>query len=143
MKAKYLKVVVAMLVCGFVLFTGSVGAKDNPTSYSFTVKPFWKEQGRDNHGKFRESKNLNNPWKVSLTSTTEGSGNGNNYQTNFCLTDYNHERVSNYLKVIQGKGYFTKEAYAEMVEKVVYIAAEDNGFNFSSYSVKGAWDEER
>ena len=124
-----------------ILFLANVGiayASDDDNGYSFTIKAHHGNTYSD--GRYRQTTNTSNPWKVNMTYSSEGAGTIMTYW----LAKFNssHDVVSGTHDVKQGTGahYFT--AYSGANQTKVCLAAENNNDLPNSYTVSGYWDEE-
>ncbi len=138
MKKKSL--LVAMVTCGIlssVLSGFLVMASNDDIFFTFRIGSY-QENGRDSHGRYRQTNDVNNPWKVKMTYTGEGS----NTITNYWMENSATTNVTPTVSVTQGKGYYYENAYSSANGTTVYLTAENNNFNGSAYNVSGYWDEE-
>lgn len=119
----------------------NVFAKDDNIKYSLDILE-WQKNAKVKNGRYRQTKDINNKWKVQLQSTTEGAGNGNDNITVFWLEGSNDENVTTTVSAKQGKSVYYTPAYSSASERTVYLTAEDNRITFSTYHVEGIWDEE-
>lgn len=108
------KLIGCLLIVGVLFGAMNVSASDDNIAYSFSVNAFLGES-RSPYGRYRQTTNVNNKWKVNLRSTTEGSGNGNGNITTFYPGNYDWGKAS---------------------------AAINNNYSISSYNISGYWDEE-
>ncbi len=124
-----------------ILFLANVGiayASNDNIGYSFTIKPYFGNTYSD--GRYRQTTNTSNPWKVNMTYSGEGAGT----ITTYWLAKFNssHNVVSGTHNVVQGTGahYFTANSGAKKTN--VCLGAENNNDSPNSYTVSGYWDEE-
>lgn len=130
----------AIAVCGVMssALAGSlVEAKDDNISYKFRIGSY-QTNGQDPNGRYRETGDVNNPWKVKMTSSGEGSGT----VTNYWLENSNDDNVSSSVSVKQGKGFYYNNPNSSANKTTVYLTAENNNYDGSAYNVAGYWDEE-
>lgn len=94
--------------------------------------------GQEADGQWRQTNDPENPWKVDLNSSGEGDGT----YTVFWLEKSDGENVSPSRNVkCKGPKYYTN-AYKKASERRVYLTAQNNNKNGTSYLVSGYWDEE-
>ena len=130
----------AMVTCGILssVLTGFfVTASNDDIFFSFRIGTY-HENGRDSHGRYRQTNDTNNPWKVKMTFTGEGS----NTVTNYWLENAATTNVTPTVAVTQGKGFYYENAYSSANNTTAYITAENNNYNGMAYNVTGYWDEE-
>lgn len=100
----------AMVTCGILssVLTGFfVTASNDDIFFSFRIGTY-HENGRDSHGRYRQTNDTNNPWKVKMTFTGEGS----NTVTNYWLENAATTNVTPTVAVTQGKGFYYENAYS-------------------------------
>lgn len=133
--------VLATVVSGSTsIFSASNTRSDDNWAYTLSVPDY---QGNSTHtdGRYRQTTNTNNPWKIDQTSTTEGTGSSSN-KTHYWLETYDGSNVSHGYDVSSSDGPIYKNAYGEASQATVYLTAENNNFNSDEFTVKGFWDEE-
>lgn len=128
------------LALGISLCFGNIAvtfATDDDISYSFSINAL-KGKTRESKGRYRQTVKTNNPWKVKLSKSGEGSGT----ITNFYLSGYDWSQVSPTVGAQQGNGYYYRNAYSSASQRTVYLTGYNNNYSTSGYTVKGCWDEE-
>lgn len=132
--------VAAIAVCGILssILSGTVAMASNDNIWFYFRIGAFGENGRDPNGRYRQTTDTNNPWKVKMTSSEEGSGT----ITVFWLENSSAWNVSNNVEVTQGKGYYYNNPLSSANATTVYLTAENNNFDGSVYNVSGYWDEE-
>lgn len=133
-----LKIVLALLITTVVGFgTSSAFASNNKIDYSFKVYGYWFN-GKAPDGRYRETDNVNNSWKVRLEHSGEGSGT----ITTFWLENASSGNVTISKDVKQGNGPYYTNPYTSANKTTVWLTAQNNNYNGDSYTVSGYWDEE-
>lgn len=131
----------AIAVCGVMssVLAGPLAeaTNDNNITYKFRIGSY-QTNGQDPNGRYRQTSDVNNPWKVKMTSSGEGSGT----VTNYWLENSNDDNVSPSVSVTQGKGFYYNNPHSSANKKTVYLTAENNNYSGSAYNVGGYWDEE-
>lgn len=119
-----------------VLGTSSVAlASNDKVPYSFTLKANY---GNNYSGeRYRQTENKDNKWKVNMTYTSEGAGKVATY-----WLDKSGTQVSDTVDVHQGAGEYKRSAYQTASQSYVRLAAENNNYTSTTYTVSGYWDEE-
>lgn len=113
-------------------------AKDENNAFFFKIKEY-HGNGRVDTGRYRETTNPKNMWKVGM----KFSGEGNSTVTFFWLEHKNEDNVSDDMKVKQSMTtQYYKEADESANKSVVYLTGENNNYNSNTYNVSGYWDEE-
>lgn len=135
------KLIGCLLIVGVLFGVMNVSASDDNIAYSFSVNAFLGES-RSPYGRYRQTTNVNNKWKVNLRSTTEGSGNGNGNITTFYLGNYDWGKASADINAPQGSGNHYLSAFSNASQSTVYLTAINNNYSISSYNISGYWDEE-
>ncbi|KRK37627.1 hypothetical protein FC62_GL001241 [Amylolactobacillus amylotrophicus DSM 20534] len=121
----------------FLSLAGTVYASNDSISFKFTVSP-WQQNGKAAGGRYRQTTHPENPWKVKLNSSSEGSGT----ITRFWLEDASANNVSTSVDATQGLGPYYTNALTTASQKTVWLTGENNNYNGVTYSVAGVWDEE-
>lgn len=124
--------IVSSMLCGVAAM-----ASDDNIPYSFRIGTYYGN-GRDENGRYRQTSDVNNPWKVKMMSSEEGSGT----ITNYWLEDSGTNNVSPTISVTQGKGFHYNNPHSSANKKTVYLTAQNNNYNGTAYNVSGYWDEE-
>ena len=121
-----------------VSFVGKA-ATDNNVDFSFKVGAY-HENGRvkNKDARYRSATNEDNAWKVKMTDSREGSGS----VTKFWIELYDGTNVSDTVSATQGNSEYYKSATSQASKATVYLTAENNNYNGTSYWVSGVWDEE-
>lgn len=128
------------LALGVTLCFGNLAvtyARDDDISFSFGIKSL-ERVSRYEKGRYRETTKTNNPWKVNLSKSGEGSGK----VTTFYLSGYDWSQVSPSVNVKQGNGSYYRDAYESASKRTVYLTGCNNNFSVDGYTVSGYWDEE-
>lgn len=134
---KKLKFVFVFALCLALYATSDVLAANENYSFSFSIKS-WNGNTRSG-GRYRQTTNAYNAWKVNLVKSTEGAGNP---ITRFWLETYNGTNVSPAHNVNAGSKNHFYAANSSASKATVYLTAENNNFTGQTYSVSGYWDEE-
>lgn len=129
-------VLTVMLALACVSSVGVFAANEN-YDFKFQIGSFYGN-GRVEKGRYRQTKNVNNMWKVNLKSSGEGSGT----LTDFWMEKKNGDNVSGDIRAKQGAGAYYKAAYSSASQTNVYLTGENNNFDSNTYYVSGFWDEE-
>lgn len=127
-----------------------VAAVDNNIDFTFEIKAEM-EPNHDKNKKERSTKDVNNAWKVKMTSSnepTKAHPNGSaKTATKFYLgiitaSGKNNDVGSIQYKVIEGEEAKYYAAYQKASPATVYLYGRDNNVTNNIYAVKGVWDEE-
>ncbi len=127
-----------------------VAAVDNNIDFSFEILQE-KKPSHDKNKKERSTKDVNNAWKVKMTSSnepTKAHPNGSaKTATKFYLgiitaSGKNNDVGSIQYKVIEGEEAKYYAAYQKASPATVYLYGRDNNVTNNIYAVKGVWDEE-
>lgn len=133
--------ILAMMITGAIVFSSlfslNAFAGNDNVGFSFTIKA-WQGNTRVEDGRYRETANPNNSWKVNLTD----SGEGTETITRFWLENFNQDNVSSAIDAVEGSGAHYKEAYGSASQVTCYLTAENNNWNNETYIAYGFWDEE-
>lgn len=110
--------------------------EDNDVKYHFNIGTY--QSNSRSSGRYRETTNTENKWKVKMTYTNEGEGT----YTTYWLEHYNGDNVSpaHTIRIADGTKYYS--AWSSASKSTVYLTAENNNNNNITYTVKGYWDEE-
>lgn len=113
-------------------------ASDDNHGYSFVIKA--NHANTYSSSRYRQTTNTNNPWKVNMTYSGEGTGTITTYW--LALYNSSHTLVSGTHDVKQGSGahYYTATSKANQMD--VCLGAENNNNSTNTYTVSGYWDEE-
>lgn len=117
--------------------TIDVMAYNDNIPFKFTMKSEG-EKSRYSKGRYRQTTDPNNQWKVKLRSSEEGKGT----VAKFYLTGYDYSIVSKTLSVKQGRGAHYQTAYSSASKRTVYLTVTNNNWSTLSYVISGYWDEE-
>lgn len=141
MKKKILTLLATVALIGSTSLTAQ--ATDDNVSYSFNIKA--KCQNTYSTGRYRQTTNTSNPWKVDLAYSGEGAGT----ITTFWLAKYNSNHtvvsvggVDGTHNVKQGTGAKYYLASKKASQTNVCLGAENNNNVDKTYEVSGYWDEE-
>lgn len=139
MKRKTKKIIglaLAILSIATITIPNVFAGEENDNPYGFHIDG-WHN---NSHSKSREryTDDPSDRWKVKLSTTGEGKGT----YTTFWLENYTGDNVSKTVDVKQGKGYYYRPSYRKGCRIYVYLTAENNNFNSTTYDVTGYWDEE-
>ncbi|WP_312092316.1 DUF2712 domain-containing protein [Niallia sp.] len=139
MKKKALTFGLVSLLSVGVLMPNLGHAEDNPREYQILV-PNYHGNGQEDQGYLRESGDSRVQWGVSLTNSDEGNGT----YTRFWLELGTGANVTNGHDVKEGGGYkqYDFEKASDAKGKKVYLTAENNNYNSSTFEITGEWDEE-
>ena len=127
--------VLAFMMTFFTM--SSVFATNDNIDYRFRIG-INKNYSQETDGRFRQTLNPKNPWKVKLETSQEGKGT----ITTFWLADQLFGVVSYYRDAKQGAGAYYTEAMPEASNKMVYLTGQNNNWSSVAYIVEGKWDEE-
>lgn len=136
-KRRGMVLILCLMVLTTVFSSLLVNATDDKIDYSFTIDG-WRCNGREEAGRYRQTTHTDNPWKVKMESSKEGD----NTYTNYWLEKYDETNVSIKRQVKVGLGPYYTDAKSGASQTTVYLTAENNNFNGTSYKVSGFWDEE-
>ena len=126
----------ALIIAGC---TASVHASNDKIDYSITVGSYHiNGRIKKEDARYRQTTNVNNPWKVRLDESSEGNGT----ITTFWLENSNEKNVSKSQDVKQGKGFHYDNPNATANQTTVYLTAQNNNYDAHAYTVSGKWDEE-
>lgn len=129
---------ITILAAMIVAFTvPTVFASDDNISFKFRIG-ILQTNGQDPNGRFRQTTNPQNPWKVKLTSHSQGEG---SYAI-FWLEGADNSNVSPDRTVRLGKPAVYTTAYASANKRTVYLTGENLNYVAAAYTVGGLWDEE-
>ena len=123
-------------IASFAIPSVYAGA-ENDFAYKFRVGSYCSN-GQCNTERNRQTGDSADRWKVKLDTSGEGKGT----ITTFWLENYDGDNVSQTVNVKQGKGYYYRPSYRSGCKIYVWLTAENNNFNGTSYEVSGYWDEE-
>lgn len=132
------KICLALTLATLCFINTNVSAKDEDYSFYFKIGSY-HANGRVDVGRYRQTTDKKNMWKVGM----KFSGEGNGTTTNFWLEKKNEDNVSEDCQVRQSmtKQYY-KAAYDSASKVTVYLTGENNNFDSNTYYVSGYWDEE-
>ena len=128
------------LVFAFIGLINYVDAADNNIGYEFKLQHHYKNSYTEIE--YRQTKNVNNKWKVNMVYSAEGKGTIATYWLNRPYLFNTTERVSAVHDVKQGSGAHYYKAYKKASQEWVNLGAENNNDTAKSYKVSGYWDEE-
>lgn len=111
-------------------------ASDDNVKFSADVKSY--QSNTRTNGRYRQTKYVENPWKVKLETSTEGDGD----ITTFWLELFGGRNVSADVYAVQGGPTYYNNPYDSANQGDVYLTMENNNYNGTTYSVTGYWDEE-
>lgn len=136
-KRKYAMIAAFSAILGLSAVSPIAAAyEDNNVRFDFTIKAY--QQNSREEGRYRGTSNVDNKWKVWMQESTEGKGT----YTTFWLEHYNGDNVSPAHSIREADGPCYYSAYSSASRSTVYLTAENNNYNDTSYFVKGVWDEE-
>lgn len=127
-------ILVIMIVTANVLTSY---ATDDNISFKFRIG-ILQTDGQDPDGRYRQTVHPENPWKVKLTSHTQGEG---SYAT-FWLEGADNSTVSPDRSVKLGKPASYSSAYNSANKRTVYLTAQNGYLVVATYTLAGKWDEE-
>ncbi|MFS0646899.1 DUF2712 domain-containing protein [Siminovitchia sp. 179-K 8D1 HS] len=134
---KFIKLsLIAIIALGVSIPLSSLASNDD-IGYKFTIYSYHKN-GKEKIGRYRQTKSVDNPWKVRLDSSGEGKGT----ITRFWIENASARNVSMSRDVKQGVGAYYTNPYAQANQTDVWLTGENNNYNGKSYTVSGVWDEE-
>lgn len=133
---KKLKYIIPIFVLCLVFAGAQIKAADNNIPFKFHIQML--NANTKSAARYRQTTNVNNPWKVNLRTSTEGAGT----ITNFWLEGKNNSNVSKAIGVKQGSGAHYTPAYKTASKTNVKLTGENNNTTFQEYNVTGYWDEE-
>ncbi|MCC8192116.1 MAG: DUF2712 domain-containing protein [Ruminococcus sp.] len=143
MKKLFKKILIGGSLCAIAstsMIASNVMAayQDNNVSYSFRIQGS-VDNAQEAKGRFRETKDNTNSWKIQLKESGEGSGT----YTTFWIENENGKSASAEYVIQQGKPAKYKMANDKGDHITVYLTAENNNFcSTKQYNVSGIWDEE-
>lgn len=134
------KIVIGLATLVGVITMGNVSfASDDNIEYGFTIKANYANSYTTK--RYRQTKSAENPWKVNLKRSDEGSGTLTTFWISYDALEGNTLGSGTY-KVKQGSGakYFGARWHAS--KQNVKLSAENNNYSANTYWVEGTWDEE-
>lgn len=134
-KTKILSLILVTVVCFGSSF--ATYAKNDNIDFKFKIRSLTRNSTYGK-GRYRQTRNTNNQWKVQLNKSGEGKGS----KTTFWLSGSDGEQVSPDAVAQQGKGAVYTKAYSSANERKVYLSGENNNWSLDGYEVSGVWDEE-
>lgn len=114
----------------------SISAYDDNIAFTLGIKEY--QANSRTSGRYRETTNPNNKWKVQMTKTYEGP----NASTTYWLERYDGGNVSKAITINVNSGVMYTPAWSSASQATVYLTAENNNYNNITYTVQGYWDEE-
>ena len=138
-KKKLVSFGMCLAVSAALLSTSAIAAyQDNDINYSFRIQGS-VDNAQEKTGRFRDTRENTNSWKVQLKKSGEGKGTF----TNFWIENKNGSSASDGYKIKQGDEPRYKPANDKGDHITVYLTAENNNwFSTEQYNVSGIWDEE-
>ncbi|WP_181185383.1 DUF2712 domain-containing protein [Lactiplantibacillus pentosus] len=132
------RVAMAVGLSGALLLSSvPVNASNDNHNYSFRI--YGLKQNSQSAGRYRQTKNYKNNWKVKLAS----SGEGVHTKSIFWLEKAGGKNISESVKKQQGKGASYRRVKSSFPGgRTVMLTAQNNNFNGSEFNVSGYWDEE-
>ncbi|MCT3278082.1 DUF2712 domain-containing protein [Lactiplantibacillus pentosus] len=132
------RVAMAVGLSGALLLSSvPVNASNDNHNYSFRI--YGLKQNSQSAGRYRQTKNYKNNWKVKLVS----SGEGVHTKSIFWLEKAGGKNISESVKKQQGKGASYRRVKSSFPGgRTVMLTAQNNNFNGSEFNVSGYWDEE-
>ncbi|MGM0807466.1 MAG: DUF2712 domain-containing protein [Bacillota bacterium] len=125
----------AAIGVGF-LYPSISSAGYNEYGFEFTIKP---QQGNSrSEGLYRSTTNRNDAWLVNVNHSGEGYY---DFST-FWLENSGGTNVSPSRLVSEADPNLYTKAYDNASQTTVYLTAENNNYNNTTYGVNGYWDEE-
>lgn len=134
---KITKIAFAAVLAGVISVPITSFASNDDIDFSFKIYSY-HQNGKEADGRYRQTEDINNPWKVRLDNSGEGKGT----ITRFWLENSSAHNVSVSKDVKQGNGPYYTNPDTGANKRTVWLTAENNNFNGSSYTVSGIWDEE-
>lgn len=140
------KIFLSSLCLGVLLTTPSaLNAQETERSndniaYKLYV-PGYQQNSDHTAGRYRQTTNNDNKWKVNQTSTLEGTGSSGN-KTTYWLEKSGGSNVSSGVTVSSADAPVYTRAYSSASQQTVYLTAENNNYNGDQFYVNGYWDEE-
>ncbi len=126
---KGIKIKIFSLLIGLITInTLIVYSSDDNHNYSLSVKSFGKNVRTTR--RYRQTNSINNPWKVKLITSGEGSGT----ITTFWLEDFYAKNVSSDINAKQGAEAIYDKPYSSANKIDVYMAAENNNYNYQLFN---------
>lgn len=126
----------SLLVSELNSFAGGKGDNVVAQNYSGVIKK--EKQNTWLDYAYRDTTKASTPFRVRLDSSTEGA----KTVTSFWLEDEKETNLCTVLNVTQGEGYYSQNTYQEACKKKVYLTAENNNYNSTTYKISGKWKEE-
>lgn len=129
-----------LVISSFVLvaLSGTLVASASNDNIGFKFRIMTYQMNSNTAGRYRQTTNPDNKWKVNLLKSGEGKGT----ITTFFLENDFGLNLSKGHQVKQGSGNHYYSAYANASKKYIFLSAENNNWNNNSYMVSGNWDEE-
>lgn len=141
MKKLFVRIIATVLlsigVVGGIGFTQVALASNDSISFSFKIYSFW-QNGKEKEGRYRQTDDINNPWKVRLDKSGEGAGT----ISEFWLENASASNVSSVRAVKQGNGAYYDNPFYGANKTTVWLTGQNNNYNGDMYNVSGIWDEE-
>lgn len=113
-------------------------AADDNNGYTFQIYSYQINTRDANESAYRQTTSVNNPWKVKLTSSSEGA----NSITRFWLERKDETNVSTAIDKLEGDPASYLKPYSSANQTTVYLTAQNNNYNLDQYVASGVWDEE-
>lgn len=129
-----------MIVMGTKFNAQTLVSNKSDDNIWFSMKIYGEQTNSWTDARWRQTDSVDNKWKVDFQNSNEE---GAEYTiTTFWLEHTNGTNVSDAHDVKEGTGahYYTPRESAN--ESYVRLTAENNDFDFNSYSISGYWDEE-
>lgn len=133
---KKMGIAMILTVCALAVSITSFASNDNK-DYAFRIGAY-QINGRVDEPEYRQTKYPENPWKVKMTNSEEGS----RTVAQYWLENAAESNVSPTISVTEGLGPYYEDAYNTASQTNVYLTAQNNNINVKSYDVEGIWDEE-
>jgi len=130
-------VVAAGLISAALLSSLPVSAANDNANYTFRVHGL--KQNTQAGGRYRQTTNYKNNWKVNLVNSSEGP----HTKTTFWLEKGGGGNVSPSVTKTAGNGPSYRRVNSDFNGKqTVMLTAQNNNFNTEEYNISGYWDEE-
>lgn len=133
---KMIALIISALAIVALLIPASIYASDDKWGYAFRIKGY--QENTRTGPRYRQTSNTENPWKVALEKSGEGTGT----ITTFWLEVKSGKNVSTSVNAKQGHAPYYTSAYDDANRVNVYLTAQNNNYNAGFYDVSGNWDEE-
>lgn len=119
------------------MFATTVAAGND--NFGFWFRIYGYQQNSGTGGRYRQTTNYKNNWKVNLTKSNEGP----HTKTTFWLEKEGGANISRSVTKTAGNGQSLRRVKSSFKGKqTVMLTAQNNNINGDEYNITGLWDEE-